>query len=258
MESGESGSWSTPLPYLSICEAIFSAVRRLSLVFYKVVTKVALIFTLASSWQSARQENIVPSVLSEPASRSASKRSQPTRAGPLARRGRAWMRTQEISYSQSEEFTVSEIRASATHARARGERLRIRVTHRGSDFYRDTSPPSPSLSLSLSLSLSFSDFRLRKHKLNSRFQSGTSETRGGGQRGSDEFCISKNDTSGRFACAFNVFNEPCCAMPLQLDFLTRFERVIPAKKSSLGFQRPLPLLDDSSALCRRCATVTTK
>jgi len=121
MESGESGSWSTPLPYLSICEAIFSAVRRLSLVFYKVVTKVALIFTLvASSWQSARQENIVPSVLSEPASRSTSKRSQPTRAGPLARRGRAWMRTQEISYSQSEEFTVPEIRASATHARARG------------------------------------------------------------------------------------------------------------------------------------------
>lgn len=34
--------------------------------FYKVVTKVALIFTLAASfWQSARQENIVPPVLSD-------------------------------------------------------------------------------------------------------------------------------------------------------------------------------------------------
>lgn len=41
-------------------------VRRLSSVFYKVVTKVALIFTLAASfWQSARQENIVSPVLSD-------------------------------------------------------------------------------------------------------------------------------------------------------------------------------------------------
>jgi hypothetical protein len=41
-------------------------VRRLSAVFYKVVTKVALIFTLAASfWQSARQENIVLPALSD-------------------------------------------------------------------------------------------------------------------------------------------------------------------------------------------------
>lgn len=66
--------------------------------FYKVVTQVALILILAASlWQSARQENIVPPVLSD---------SYPDRSFAINRDPVPGMYRGGISYSQSEKFTV--------------------------------------------------------------------------------------------------------------------------------------------------------
>lgn len=201
---GKSRSWklehASAVPF-NLRGNIFGGVRRLSSVFYKVVTKVALIFTVAASfWQRARPGKYCSVGLIRLVSRPIPEKSSqsPALADRLCGAGVRACGLGEISYSQSEEFTVCapEIRVRRyTHTHCRDEtgfwEIRVwsaralasahpypRHASRDSDFHR----------------------RFRKHKLKPRFP-GRDEEQGGG--GSANFAYRKTILQlGRFNVCF--------------------------------------------------------